>query len=40
MLSNSGKDKLSSRNLWGYAIGAIPAGLLSYVFSLKYVELF
>ena len=40
MLSDSGKDKLSSRNLWGYAIGAIPAGLLAYVFSLKYVELF
>ncbi|MHA1509029.1 MAG: MFS transporter [Promethearchaeota archaeon] len=40
MLSNSGKDKLSTQNLWGYAIGAIPAGLLSYVFSLKYVELF
>ena len=40
MLSESGKDKLSNRNLWGYAIGAIPAGLLSYIFSLKYVELF
>ena len=40
MLSESGKDKLSTRNLWGYAIGAIPAGLLAYIFSLKYVELF
>jgi GPH family glycoside/pentoside/hexuronide:cation symporter len=40
MLSDSGKDKLSTRNLWGYGIGAIPAGLLAYVFSLKYVELF
>lgn len=40
MLSDTKKDKLSSRNLWGYAIGAIPAGLLAYVFSLKYVELF
>jgi len=40
MLSENGKDKLSTRNLWGYAIGAIPAGLLAYVFSLKYVELF
>lgn len=32
--------KLSKRNLWGYALGAIPAGLLSYVFTLKYIELF
>ncbi len=40
MLSDNRKDRLSSRNLWGYAIGAIPAGLLAYVFSLKYVELF
>ena len=40
MLSNTKKDELSSRNLWGYAIGAIPAGLLAYIFSLKYVELF
>lgn len=40
ILSDTKKDKLSSRNLWGYAIGAIPAGLLAYVFSLKYVELF
>ncbi|MBA7647077.1 hypothetical protein ES703_54846 [subsurface metagenome] len=39
-MSNSVKDKISSRNLWGYAIGAIPAGLLAYIFSLKYVELF
>ncbi|MHA2288310.1 MAG: MFS transporter, partial [Promethearchaeota archaeon] len=39
-MSDNRKDKLSTRNLWGYAIGAIPAGLLAYVFSLKYVELF
>ena len=39
-MSNSEKDKISSRNLWGYAIGAIPSGLLAYIFSLKYVELF
>jgi GPH family glycoside/pentoside/hexuronide:cation symporter len=32
--------KLSSRNLWGYAIGAIPAGLLVFVFTLKYIEFF
>ncbi len=33
-------EKLSKRNLWGYALGAIPAGLYSYIFSLKYIELF
>jgi hypothetical protein len=29
VLSDTKKDELSSRNLWGYAIGAIPAGLLA-----------
>ncbi|MFX0175415.1 MAG: MFS transporter [Candidatus Hodarchaeota archaeon] len=32
--------KLSRRNLWGYAIGAIPNGLLAFVFGLKYIEFF
>ena len=39
-MENKSLGKLSKRNLWGYAIGAIPAGLLSYVFTLKYIELF
>ncbi|MFX1358592.1 MAG: MFS transporter, partial [Promethearchaeota archaeon] len=32
--------KLSRRNLWGYAIGAIPNGLLTLIFTLKYIEYF
>jgi len=34
------KKQLSSRNLWGYALGAIPNGLLVFIFGLKYIELF
>ncbi|MHA2396651.1 MAG: MFS transporter, partial [Candidatus Thorarchaeota archaeon] len=33
-------EKLSRRNSWGWALGAIPTGLLAFVFSLKYVEFF
>jgi len=32
--------QLSSRNLWGYALGAIPNGLFVFIFGLKYIELF
>ncbi|MFX0093310.1 MAG: MFS transporter [Candidatus Hodarchaeota archaeon] len=32
--------KLSRRNLWGYAIGAIPGGLYTIIFNLKYIEFF
>ena len=39
-MENQSLGKLSKRNLWGYAIGAIPAGLLTYIFTLKYIELF
>jgi Na+/melibiose symporter-like transporter len=39
-MENKSLGKLSKRNLWGYALGAIPAGLLNYVFTLKYIELF
>ena len=34
------KKQLSSRNLWGYALGAIPNGLLVFIFGLKYIQLF
>ena len=34
------KKQLTSRNLWGYAIGAIPNGLLVFIFLLKYVQFF
>ncbi|MHA2392093.1 MAG: MFS transporter [Promethearchaeota archaeon] len=34
------EHKLSRRNLWGFAVGAIPSGLLAFIFSLKYVEFF
>jgi len=33
-------EKLSRKNLWGWSLGAIPTGLLAFVFSLKYVEFF
>ena len=33
-------EKLNRRNLWGWALGAIPTGLLAFVFGLKYVEFF
>ncbi|MHA2303256.1 MAG: MFS transporter [Candidatus Thorarchaeota archaeon] len=33
-------EKLSRRNLWGWALGSIPTGLLAFVFGLKYVEFF
>ncbi len=32
--------KLSKKNLWGFAFGAIPAALLGGFFALKYVEFF
>ncbi|MFX1477100.1 MAG: MFS transporter [Promethearchaeota archaeon] len=31
---------MSTRNLWGFAFGAIPSGLLTFIFSLKYIEFF
>lgn len=39
-MENQGKKQLTSRNLWGYALGAIPSGLLVFIFGLKYIELF
>lgn len=39
MSANTG-EKLSSKNLWGYALGAIPTGLMSFVFTFKYIEFF
>jgi len=39
-MENQNKKQLSSRNLWGYALGAIPNGLLVFIFGLKYIELF
>ncbi len=32
--------KLSNKNLWGYALGAVPGVLLGFVFGLKYVQFF
>ena len=34
------ENRLSKRNLWGYAIGAIPSGLLALIFNLKYIQFF
>ncbi|MFX1324396.1 MAG: MFS transporter [Promethearchaeota archaeon] len=34
------EGQLNRRNLWGFAVGAIPSGLLAFIFSLKYVEFF
>ena len=39
-MENQNKKQLSTRNLWGYALGAIPNGLLVFLFGLKYIELF
>ena len=39
-MENQGKKQLTSRNLWGYALGAIPSGLLVFLFGLKYIEFF
>ena len=39
-MENVIESKLSTRNLWGFAIGAIPSGLLAFIFGLKYVEFF
>ena len=39
-MENQNKKQLNSRNLWGYALGAIPNGLLVFLFGLKYIELF
>ena len=39
-MENQNKKQLSKRNLWGYALGAIPNGLLVFIFGLKYIELF
>ena len=32
--------KLSRKNIWGYAFGAVPTGLFAYIFTLKYIEFF
>ena len=39
-MSKIAEHRLSKRNLWGYAIGAIPNGLLALIFNLKYIEFF
>jgi len=39
-MERKNETKLSRRNLWGYAIGAIPNGLLTLIFTLKYIEYF
>ena len=39
-MENQNKKQLTSRNLWGYALGAIPSGLLVFITGLKYIELF
>ena len=39
-MENTSSKKLSSRTKIGYALGAIPNGLLLYIFDLKYIEFF
>ncbi|MFX1337195.1 MAG: MFS transporter [Promethearchaeota archaeon] len=39
-MENIKSDKLSNRTKIGYALGAIPNGLLIYIFDLKYIEFF
>ena len=39
-MENSSSQKLSNKTRIGYALGAIPNGLLLYIFDLKYIEFF
>ncbi|MHA1906343.1 MAG: MFS transporter [Candidatus Thorarchaeota archaeon] len=39
-MNTTTSQKLSRKNIWGWALGAIPTGLLGFVFGLKYVEFF
>ena len=39
-MSSENSGKLSKKNLWGYALGAIPTGLLAFIFTFKYIEYF
>ena len=39
-MEESGSGKLSNKLRLGYALGAIPNGLLIYIFDLKYIEFF
>jgi GPH family glycoside/pentoside/hexuronide:cation symporter len=39
-MENTSSTKLSSKTKIGYALGAIPNGLLLYIFDLKYIEFF
>ncbi|MHA1294034.1 MAG: MFS transporter [Promethearchaeota archaeon] len=39
-MTSESTGKLSGKNLWGYALGAVPTALLGFVFTLKYVEFF
>ncbi len=39
-MENTNSNKLSTRTKLGYALGAIPNGLLVYMFDLKYIEFF
>jgi GPH family glycoside/pentoside/hexuronide:cation symporter len=39
-MESSTSQKLSNKTSFGYALGAIPNGLLIYIFDLKYIEFF
>lgn len=39
-MENNKSEKLSSRELFGYALGAIPTGLMGFIFTFKYIEFF
>ena len=39
-MSTDNSNKLSKKNLWGYALGAIPTGLMAFIFTFKYIEYF
>ncbi|MFW9995618.1 MAG: MFS transporter [Candidatus Odinarchaeota archaeon] len=40
MIDYQEREKLGSRRLFGYSLGAVPAGLMILIFNLKYIELF
>ena len=39
-MSDPTKNQLSNKNLFGYALGAIPTGLMAFIFTFKYIEFF
>ena len=39
-MEENGQEKLSTKNLLGYSLGAVPTGLMAFMFTFKYIEFF